>query len=467
MLTKILNLFLHDRLLAHRLLSYVLAACCQNMKRRLNHRKVSKPLLGQLFDTEVDLASQKFDDSLKTPGRLETYYDSELATLIYTKPGIGEKYRLLAVEAKKYCDDVAKAGVKEARNSLQLYNKKTYREFYEFFLESLKDFKEGVDFLCRAKEEAFASSRQFLDKVMLLCNTARVLQAFSRGSALEGHLRCNAHLFFRPNTSVSDWQENDDDDDQLDEELEAFHMASDHTPLSLPESCIKWLKILLMQVDAVDILVHNVNKFPPDSEIVTKLLVSSSPGEKMTPWNTLLRDKSIFDDEIIPSIIDKLQATIECMLRPLTPSNNKVEGKELCDNKELSIENLIRSLHKSWFKNPNDRRNAIPLAVDSLQKLQNILDGTSGLADMSEWNLTVKSLLTDLRYLQEETCADVNALNRATLGIIHLTDTLEFFATVDRTAIDHRGQQLFKGSIHCEIFLAHYIYRLGCAGQVG
>lgn len=86
---------------------------------------------------------------------------------------------------------------------------------------------------------------------------------------------------------------------------------------------------------------------------------------------------------------------------------------------------------------------------------------------MSEWNLTVKSLLTDLRYLQEETCADVNALNRATLGIIHLTDTLEFFATVDRTAIDHRGQQLFKGSIHCEIFLAHYIYRLGCAGQVG
>ena len=257
-----------------RLLMYVLAACSKKIKRRLDNSKVSKPYLAQLLDPKVDLWFQKFNDIKPISGPLEMLHDARLATIISTREDLGLKYKALEAVAREHRRKVHDTNAKEARQSLQLYNAETYKEFYSLFLEYLRDFKEGIEFLCSAqKTPAETNYSEYMGRLSLLCNTVRVLQAFARGSALERHLRFNSYLL-RPRDYVDAMRHHrnqDDNDEDRDEELEAAAVASDSHNVILARSYIKWLKLILVQVDAIDILVHNVKTFPMGTQISAKL----------------------------------------------------------------------------------------------------------------------------------------------------------------------------------------------------
>ena len=183
------------------------------------------------------------------------------------------------------------------------------------------------------------------------------------------------------------------------------------------------------------------------------------------PWSTLLRQKSIFDDKNISSIVAGLQEAID-MLNLHISSDDRGKGEQQGQDLKSSIQGLIGGLHSVWIKILGDRFNTSLLAqaIGDVEELEQILNTNPKLAHLFGWNATVKSLSKDLLHLQNAKIADIKALQRVTQAIIRLIDTINFVSALEQmdTTLSN-----FRGTVHCQVSLANYIYTLDSRQQVG
>lgn len=468
-----------------RLLMYVLAACSKKIKRRLDNSKVSKPYLAQLLDPKVDLWFQKFNDIKPISGPLEMLHDARLATIISTREDLGLKYKALEAVAREHRRKVHDTNAKEARQSLQLYNAETYKEFYSLFLEYLRDFKEGIEFLCHARKAPAETNYLVYEmKVSLLCNTVRALQAFVRGSVIRKHLSYNGYIL-RPIhnpkecESTSEPQETptevcDDEDTAVrDVEVEALALAAnDHSEL-LCNSYIKWIKLLLVQVDAVDILLHNIKKFPQGVEVEVQLMIPPSVDKHLIPWETLFSN-SLYVDQSKISIMKGLKKGIQLLdlylPEPTLDPNVSVQAhitKLNANRKASTLEGTVYRL-AGWAGN---RQSCLDVAKrrEALNRIWHLLDiviqNCHIFDDLPDWKATglvlFKEFDRDIGHLHPNIDIKEATAVKSMIVVSGLVENLN--RTVQIPAAFQRTNDTiprFKGALHCEISIANHISKL-------
>lgn len=466
------------------LLLYSLTASFPKIDRRLMSKK-SKKFVNFFLSEERNLDSQKIC-LRNAEGEVEAsnYYDVRLAGIIYTMPDASTKYPKLYAEITQFYEEVARSSIASALPSLKLYNEMTYKDYFSYFLECFAIFKNGMDSIRSSKTAALergalAKDETFMSFHLELSNTVRALQAFTKGTALKNHLRHNARLFYKNvdadksgdlHEPTSDGTDNDD----YDIEFEAA-MAADGTP-------IRWLELMLGQVDATDALVHEIRKLPRHTKISAEIIVCPPPSPDFVNWNDLFGITELFPFENVASTVVALKATISMIFhrlpplvdQPSTPSSdtprNKRKGKAGKDKEETSVYDMIQIIVSYWVNVPQPVKIAndatLELVMTIIRRLNTIIRHVDT-QHLPRFRIVAQELMDQLGEVQEllgqdQSCEspEYRVLVSGIISkVVDLWKMVNLFHVFLKTCTPSKpGHPTFKGAIHCEVALANHIY---------
>jgi hypothetical protein len=171
-------------------------------------------------------------------------------------------------------------------------------EFHKLLVKLLVIFRDTV---AKLKSNRTIKNLQTFDKKAFKQDliTGRkygyALMRMARGRAFRMHMENIEHLLsdYTPDTEASTpVAEGEQEGEDEDEDLEAIQGDQKG---SLSKSYGAWLRLMVAQFDAVEILVNFVNGLGSSYEHISmKMLVAPTTSRKVLPWSELFTDPNLF-----------------------------------------------------------------------------------------------------------------------------------------------------------------------------
>jgi hypothetical protein len=190
------------------------------------------------------------------------------------------------------------------------------------------------------------------------------LMRMARDRAFRMHMENIEHLLsdYTPDTEASaPVAEGEQEGEDEDEDLEAIQVDQKG---SLSKSYGAWLRLMVVQFDAVEILVNFVNGLGLSYEHISiKMLVAPIKSRKVLPWSELFTDPNLFPkgDVLNPTLVTKSNAEIKQFLQ------DAIEKAMFASESY----NLAKKAQTCW------NSNQLVAARDALSKLTNLTSSSS------------------------------------------------------------------------------------------
>jgi hypothetical protein len=213
-----------------------------------------------------------------------------------------ESFKTANPELAKVMSQIRRFETSDERQKCQLYSKTTFREFHKVFLAVLHHFDAELK---KLEESPNAWKPRLVEKVLF---TVHGLQNLCNGSALKLHLRNIEGILNDPpraneqSRECENFNEHNADPDERDEDLEAIHPSAWAQAKEQParwKSYRKWLKIMLVHFDAMDVLgSHASGQYFPHDDIKVRVLVPRRREEdsKLLQWKDLFGNPALFPE---------------------------------------------------------------------------------------------------------------------------------------------------------------------------
>jgi hypothetical protein len=434
-----------DSEFSKRILLYVIATSSRKMIRRLKS-EISIPYIFSLERaTSVSFdSSQDFNASEE-----ETKNDHLLL-----------KFLFLAIRKDWFPFPTPKlmeqATLAEKGDPFKLYSEDTHVEFHKLLCHLLNQFRVFLDLLSAKDDVPTEGSERFKEKLVSVMLYGYALQKMARGSALpmllknitpllEDHLQADVQTIMSgPKMGMEEGgikTEHRELGYECDEELEAVQpsvVREKGLPMPLWKSYIDWLRLMVVQFDAVDILVKYVTglEFPYRS-ISIQRLVSPPVDNTLLPWQELFTNPELFPTKneqgnySTKSNDEILEFLQNASKNPNQSLKWAKAAKKLWVHRNFDVENTkfqINQLKKS---------SALPGFKKCAEKLYDMLDCYHKSQSDSESPGTV-TLISDITHLIQSLC-----------------DNADMFVKMNKM----NDTPNFTGTLHCEACLASLLNR--------
>jgi hypothetical protein len=420
--------------LSGRLLRYVIATSYSKIRRRLKNKTLSQPYIESLKQVDtLDMDYPKRDKpSPQRPQRTE--HDRLFLTKFFstTSENFQAGFPKLLKQAKTVHDQ-----------DFQLYTKDTCAEFHKLLTLLLVRFEEGLDKLheTRGSQKAPPTpcSEEFQESVESVLTCGYALQRLAHGAALRMHLKTIAHILPHLNplsqaeTSMPAPGEANEQEEEADEDLEAvqpYVKVNGVIQTHLWKSYVDWLQLILVQFDAVEVLVrYFAGKNFPLKAISIHILAPPAPNKRLLPWQELLNDSTLFPTKTTWDALSSLQSSADATNADILEFFNK------------SLENVSFSRYQANTVNTHWRNRDLNLTISSLEKLKS--------SALPGWEESATTLLSTLQK-QGMPARDSDLDIQITADIKTIVQSGCFFG-----ALASKTHEMdFGGSLHCEAFLA-------------
>jgi len=405
---------------------YVIATCYQKIRRRLRHKTLSQPFIKSLKQVETF----NVDESQRgTRSAQRTEHDKLFLTkfLLDAHRDLHAKFPKLLKHARMKDDP-----------DFELYTEDTCIEFHHLLILLLERFQRGLERLHKTRGNEKVPTRcseEFKMAVedVFICGYA--LQRLAHGAALRMHMKTIATFLTPPQkeTSMPAPNEAKEEQEEVDEDLELvqpYVKVNGVTRTDVWQSHIDWLQLIMVQFDAVDVLVHYFAGDDLSPKAVSiHVATPPSPNHRLLPWQNLLRNPLLFPTTTTTqsAVDDHPNISNDDILNFFT--------KDL-DNVHSSVQQLNNTV-KSWCKKRDLSR-----TISDLETLES--------STLPGWKESATSLLVTLKALpdmpEENSKMDIQIKS----DIKTIEQSGFFFSALASTDYD-KG---FGGALHCEAFLA-------------
>ena len=412
-----------------RLIRYLIATCYPKMDRRWKHQTLSKPhidSLNQVKDEDVT-----FNESLRGQPSVEAIASDRLF--------LADIMWLVEEPSTPIPRILEQAKLAAANEDFQLYNENTCKEFHSLFLDILKRFETSLsDLTLPASARTHEQFQQSVKKVLL---AGVGLQKLTAGAALPMHLRTieaklddprRADMSMpRPRRNADKDGEQGEEQDELDEELQAVQPSAIRVkenkpdPVPLWKSYRNWLKLMVIYFDSANTLVNYVGR-PTfhQQRLSLQILAAPSTDKALLPWQELFTDSTLFptgneaDSTTNDEILEFLNFAADSNTKQCLPH--------------------IKAVRKSWA---NGKKDATVQHLGTLDKIL-LQSKTAG------WHTGARKLVTTIRnYYAAPSTDKCDELSKITCTIESLCDSGNFFASLSEANV-------FTSTMHCEACLA-------------
>lgn len=414
-----------------RLLGHVTSTCYKKMWHRFQHNTLSQPYvryLKQVGTFDVDISKLDIPSHGTENDRLflEKFF-------VTTKQSFQDRYPALSEQATR-----------RRHENFQLYTKDTSAEFHRLFIFLLDGFGENLDQLVTlgAKEKVKVSSpcsKEFDDAVKLVVTYGYALHKLAHGPALRMHLQTISPLLesnFRSQVKMPVPGPGEEQEQEVDADLKAIQFVVGDEPVKNPlhQFYIDWLRLVVIQFDAVEVLVaFFANPKCPYGRISVQLLETPHGGQELLKWQELLEDDTLFPNTTKMDDSDVLD-----------PSNKAII-EWLCSN--IGAHELAKPLVGSWSS-----RKFGPV-ISSLKTLQS--------SKVPGWKESATRLLHQLKGLQDLPKIGDKSYPEIYAEVLSISQSYAFYVALASKTKDSKGDSKgdFNGTMHCEACLASLLFK--------
>jgi len=402
-----------------RLMRYVIATCFQKIRRRVRHKTLSQPLIKSLKDlTTFNVGNFERDERSDE----RTGHDRLLLEfLMDTHDDLQAQFPKLLERAKNKDDP-----------DFDLYTEDTCAEFHKLFKFLLKRFQEGLDTLHQMRGDQNVSTRrskEFKTAVETVFTSGYALQRLAHGAALRVHMKAIASkLPSAEETSANEEEEEEEEEGDEDLELvQPYAKVNGAVRSELWQSHIDWLRLILVQFDAVDQLVHYFAGDIPRA-VSIYVVTPPSPNFRLLRWQKLLEDPRFFPTT--------------------TTSKTAVDGPPGINNDDIlnffteHLSNVASSVShvnaaNSWWNKRDLGR--------TISRVEDLKTST-----LPGWGRSATDLLDTLNGLPGMPESESEEYKQISFDIKSIQQHGFFYSALASTDYDNG----FGGALHCEAFLA-------------
>ena len=412
------------------LLVHVTSTCYKKMWHQFQHNTLSQPYvkyLKQVGTFDVDISKLDIPSHGTESDRI--FMKKFFVT---TQQTFQDRYPALSKQAKKTHDE-----------NFQLYTKDTSAEFHRLFIALLDGFGENLDKLVvlEAKEKVKAlspCSEEFDNAVKLVVTYGYALHKLAQGAALQMHLQTISPLLelnFRSQVKIPMPGLGEEQEQEVDADLKAIQFVISDKPIKNPlqQFYIDWLRLVVIQFDAVEVLVaFFASPNCPYDTISVQLLETSHGGQDLLKWQELLEDDTLFPTTTTMDGSD--------VIDPSTVTNNAII-EWLCSN--IGAHELAKPLVGSWSNC------GIGPVISSLKNLQS--------SKVPGWKESATRALHQLEGLKELPRDGDKLYPEIYREVLSISQSYAFYVALASKTKDSKGD--FKGTMHCEACLASLLFK--------
>ena len=332
----------------------------------------------------------------------------------------------------------------------ELYTNATCMEFHQLLVRLLKGYQETVDKLSKLSKSL--SDPQTFDKIAFKQELTRgrgygyALMRIARGRAFRMHMENIEHLLsdYNSNTEASDSvpegeQEGEDEDDELESDKG-----------SLSKSYGKWLRLMVVHFDAIEILVDFVNGVGKRFETISiKILVPPTTDFKLLPWSELFTH---------PNLLPEID-----LMNPSSVTKSNAEIKEFLENAIVTARfNSEAHTHANtaqaqWNADCyTQTRNALIKLRDTIQVGTSASNSSLNTASeiLGHVNNWIKIQKNNKIPRATKNFDEENKLKRLIdEGILNICDTYYKPPAIDKFYLSLEKEDVFTGTMHADAFL--------------
>jgi hypothetical protein len=245
--------------------------------------------------------------------------------------------------------------------SFRLYNKSTYQEFHRVVISVIHNFQLKLSELNSYYREGSCIIKDAKELISKVIWYGHLLQKLCAGAALRMYLESIneslSDLLYQPAprrrfsfkevsrsgldtaVEVADAEELEADDGDFEVAQDSEESAVEH--LRASQICLRWLKLLIAQFDAANILMRHIN-LPSFPDISIKILRNPPGRRSLMPWKVLLSNPKYFPkqptrDQVPDTGRDRDNANIISSLERAISSNPYELGFHLEEIQDLSM----------------------------------------------------------------------------------------------------------------------------------
>jgi len=415
---------------------YVIATCFRKILYRLQH-SISRPF----FTSVTGVSIFKFPEHPQTPcSPSELQRDSDFLTAI------------LSFETENPIPNLNEQA-KAARDRLpfKVYTEETHIELHTLLCELLKRFESSLETLA-GYHSVTGSSGDYQRDLHATASIGYVLFRLARSAAIEKHFKAiESSLADRRHNKTKDVKLDGIMADGVEIDPEFGSIQDTHGEVGAPalwQSYLNWFRLMIVHFEAVWNLAEYLLR--PDFQSHTidiKILPSPRASETMLSWEKLLLSDHFPDSSYSMNVGNQPTNEIVEFLRwsPFDEEGNRAS---------YSVENVIVALKDLLGESPpfDDHRTPAQSIIEEIQKLR-IFNYHQSLL----WDTYATRMRTKVELLE---CVTDSSEFRSTITDIirmlePLRDSSRLFLQLSRQPLSSGNG--FRGSLHCELFLASLI----------